>query len=136
MTLLIPCVLAVAAIALVIAAVVTAAERHRVLKDLCDCGVEASATVGEVRTRKGFTLGGFITVAGQPPDRRVEVTYRYADATGATHVGSFDAPALGAEGLAVVGRTFPVIYSSRNPAVSAQKHTVDDFRRASGDGRH
>jgi hypothetical protein len=130
---LLPLLLIGALVATIIAVI---AQQGRKMKELCEYGVETTATVESNELLRGYKIGGFFSVEPKSADRRREIVYGYADRMGTTHSGSYSAPAEEKEFAGLdFGHTFPVVYSSRNPSASAPKLVVDQFRRAFQGGR-
>lgn len=91
------------------------------MRELCEQGVETSGEVVEMRVVK----------AGKSSTKQRKIVYRYTDSAGATHshtsVVSIEAYQNHEEGGQI-----QVVYSSKNPAISAPKYLVDQARKALG----
>lgn len=103
------------------AIIVLFVKRGLEMRGLCEHGVETTAQVISKRSVK----------AGASTSRRQKLAYRYTDGAGATHehtsVVTWEVYNRHDEGGAI-----EVVYSSKNPAVSAPKYLVDQARSALG----
>lgn len=90
-------------------------------RELAEHGVE---TIGQVVEKRYVTPGASKT-------RQWKIAYRYSDSAGALHDHtssvSIEAYQAHEEGGAIA-----VVYSSKNPAISAPKYLVDSARAALG----
>jgi hypothetical protein len=104
---------------LVGAMIVLVVKRGLQFRELCEHGVETTAQVVGKRSVK----------AGSSTSRRQKLVYRYTDSAGMTHehtsVVTWDVYNRYDEGSEI-----EVVYSAKNPAVSAPKYLVDQARGA------
>jgi hypothetical protein len=101
------------------ASIVLFVKRGLEMRELCEHGVETTGQVVGKRSVK----------AGSSTSRRQKLVYRYMDSTGVSHehtsVVAWEFYSRHDEGSAI-----EVVYSAKNPAVSAPKHLVDQARAA------
>ncbi|HCN27355.1 MAG TPA: hypothetical protein DIT64_00895 [Verrucomicrobiales bacterium] len=103
------------------AIIVLLVKRGLQFRELCEHGIE---TTGQVTGKRSVK-------AGSSTSRRQKLVYRYTDSTGAAHehtsVVTWDTYGRHDEGGPI-----EVVYSSKNPAVSAPKYLVDQAKSALG----
>lgn len=101
------------------AMIVLLVKRGLQFRELCEHGVETTGQVVGKRSVK----------AGPSTSRRQKLVYRYTDGAGAAHehtsVVTWDVYSRYDKGSAI-----EVVYSAKNPAVSAPKYLVDQAHAA------
>ncbi|QEL18920.1 DUF3592 domain-containing protein [Limnoglobus roseus] len=123
--------LVVLLLVLVVAAVAATVVQHvRKMKELCEHGQEVKAVVERNTLLAGYKVGGVVSVVKQRASQQREITYHYTDAAGTPYTGTYTVRAADVPEFTSLqkGMPFPIVYSLRNPAVSAPKHLVDTFR--------
>lgn len=91
------------------------------MRELCDHGVETVGTITDKRAVR----------PDKSRSRQKKLVYRYQDSQGNHHEHT-SVVSWEVYGAHEVGGTIPVIYSSKNPAVSAPKYLVELSQRALG----
>ena len=91
------------------------------MRELCEHGVE---TTGLVTSKRSITHN-------KSSSRQWKLAYRYTDGAGATHENT---SSVSIEAYQSHEQDSPIalVYSSKNPAVSAPKYLVDQARSALG----
>jgi len=101
------------------AIIVLLVKRGLQFRELCEQGVEITGQVISKRSVK----------PGPSTSRRQKLAYRYTDSTGAAHehtsVVTWDVYSRHDDGGPIA-----IVYSAKNPAVSAPKYLVDQARSA------
>ena len=73
-------------VGLLLAAVIaTIVQQRRKMKELCEGGIEATATGERNEVHKGTKIGGFLIMQHQPLERPRVIEYRYTDHTVNSH---------------------------------------------------
>jgi hypothetical protein len=101
------------------AMVILFVKRGLQFRELCEHGVE---TTGQIISKRSVK-------PGPSASRRQKLAYRYTDSAGATHEHTSVVTWEVYEGHDE-GGPIQVVYSTKNPAISAPKYLVDEARQA------
>lgn len=91
------------------------------MRELCEHGIE---TMGQVTSKRSITHN-------KSTSRQWKLAYRYQDSAGTTHENTSSVSIEAYQNHEQDG-PIAVVYSSKNPAVSAPKYLVDQARSALG----
>ena len=105
--------------AIAIGMIFLAAKRGLQMRELCEHGVETAGVIFSKRS----------VAAGKSTARRWKLVYRYQDSSGASHEHTSIVTIEGYQNHEQ-GGPIQVVYSAKNPAVSAPKFLVDQCRAA------
>jgi hypothetical protein len=98
-----------------------AVRRGLQMREICEHGVE---TTGIIVSKRSVT-------GSKSSSRRWKLAYRYQDSAGASHEHT-SVVTIEQYNLHEQGGPITVVYSSKNPSVSAPKYLVDECRKALG----